>query len=209
MILEGIVTTRNLDGSTNVAPMGPIVDAGMTHLTLRPFQTSTTYQNLKRTGCGILHVTDDVLLLAQAALERFGVLPAMMPAQQIDGSVLADACRWYEFQVASIDDSAERTVIEADVVHTGRIRDFFGFNRAKHAVLEAAILATRLHLLPPDDVRRQLSALRSPVEKTAGPEEREAFTLIEQYVVDYERGKTNREESGTANRAEENTADER
>ena len=212
MILEGIVTTRNADGSTNVAPMGPIVDAGMTHFTLRPFQTSTTYGNLKRTGCGVLHVTDDVLLLAQAALERFGALPVMMPAQQIDGAVLADACRWYEFQVASIDDSSERTVIEADVVHTGRIRDFFGFNRAKHAVLEAAILATRLHLLPLEDVRRQLSALRSPLEKTAGPNEREAFALIEQHVDEYAGRMANGPGSGTAKetkKAKDGTANER
>ena len=201
MILEGIVTTRNADGSTNIAPMGPIVDAGMTHFTLRPFQTSTTYANLKRTGCGVLHVTDDVLLLAQAALERFEALPPLQPAAVIDGSVLADACRWYEFQVSSIDDTTERTVIDADVVHTGRIRDFFGFNRAKHAVLEAAILATRLHLLPLDDVRRQLSVLRTPLEKTAGPQEREAFALIEKYVDEYENSTATAEGSGTAKSA--------
>src|SRR5262249_2639665 len=153
------------DGTTNVAPMGPIVDAGMTRLTLRPFQTSTTYANLKRTGVGVLHVTDDVLLLARAAIGRLATVPRMFRPMVIDGDVLADACRWYEFRVTSLDDSAERTRIEADVVHVGRLRDFFGFNRAKHAVLEAAILATRLHLLPPGDVQRQLDALRSPVEK--------------------------------------------
>lgn len=188
MILEGIVTTRNADGSTNVAPMGPIVDAAMTRLTLRPFQTSTTYSNLKRTGVGVLHVTDDVLLLARAAIGRLDSAPPLFPATKIDGDVLADACRWYEFRVSSLDDSSERTRIEADVVHVGRMRDFFGFNRAKHAVLEAAILATRLHLLPPEDVRRQLEALRVPVEKTAGPQEREAFALIERFVEEFAAG---------------------
>jgi hypothetical protein len=185
MILEGIVTTRNADGTTNVAPMGPIVDAGITRLTLRPFQTSTTYANLKRTGCGVLHVTDDVLLIAQAALERIPSPPRMQPAVRIDGEIIADACRWYEFRVTSLDDSAERTRIEAEVVHVGRLRDFFGFNRAKHAVLEAAILATRLHLLPLDDVRRQLELLRTPVEKTAGPAERQALALIERHVEEF------------------------
>lgn len=182
MILEGIVTTKNVDGTTNVAPMGPIVDAGMTRLTLRPFQTSTTYANLKRTGCGVLHVTDDVLLLAEAAIGRLAAPPAMFPAKVVDGLVVADACRWYEFRVTSLDDTAERTVIEAAVVHTGRLRDFFGFNRAKHAVLEGAILATRLQLLPIEEVRRQLAILRVLVEKTAGPREREAFALLERFV---------------------------
>lgn len=184
MILEGIVTTRNVDGSMNVAPMGPIVDETMTRLTLRPFQTSTTYINLKRTGCGVLHVTDDVLMIAQAAIGGPEPPPPMQPALVIDGEVIDDACRWYEFRVTSLDDAAERTHIEAEVVHVGRIRDFFGFNRAKHAVLEAAILATRLHLLPLEDVRRQLASLRIPVDKTAGPAELEAFALIERHVED-------------------------
>ena len=182
MILEGIVTTRNGDGTTNVAPMGPIVDPAMTSLTLRPFQTSTTYANLKRTGCGVLHVTDDVLLIARAALGCLTPLPPMQPAVHVEGDVIADACRWYEFRVVKFDDSSERTHIETDVVHVGRIRDFFGFNRAKHAVIEAAILATRLHLLPLDDIRRQLAELRAAIHKTGGPTEREAFELIERHV---------------------------
>ena len=60
MILEGLMTTVNADGTVNVSPMGPRVDAGLTTFTLRPFQTSTTYCNLKRTGMGVFHVTDDV-----------------------------------------------------------------------------------------------------------------------------------------------------
>ena len=70
MILESIVTTIDQQGEINIAPMGPIVDEAMTRLLLRPFETSTTFRNLKSSGRGILHVTDDVLLLAQAALGR-------------------------------------------------------------------------------------------------------------------------------------------
>ena len=62
-LLEGIVTTLNDDGTPHIAPMGPIVDGEFNVLLLRPFRTSTTYQNLKRTGQGVLHVTDDVELL--------------------------------------------------------------------------------------------------------------------------------------------------
>ena len=124
-ILEGIVTTLNEDQTVNVAPMGPIVDATMQTLLLRPFQTSTTYRNLKRTGCGVLHVTDDVLLLAQAAVGRLDPLPKTDPAERVAGVVLRSACRWYEFVVSSLDDREERTHIAARVVHTGRLRDFF------------------------------------------------------------------------------------
>lgn len=185
LILEGIVTTTNADGTINVAPMGPIVDEAVTRLHLRPFRTSTTYTNLARTSCGVFHVVDDVLLLARAALDRLDCVPPTFPASVVAGAVLVDACRWYEFRMTELDDARERTEIEAEIVHAGRMRDFFGFNRAKHAVLEAAILATRLHLLPRRDVESQLAAWRITVEKTAGPQEREAFELIERYVAEF------------------------
>lgn len=182
MILEGIVTTRNADGTINIAPMGPIVDESMSWLKLRPFQTSLTFANLKRMRCGVFHVIDDVLLLAKAAVGRLDEQPRLQPAEHIEGAVLGSACRWYEFEIEHLDDSTERAEILARVVHMGRLRDFFGFNRAKHAVLEAAILATRVHLLPPAELRREFGWLKRAVDKTAGPREAEAFELLEQYV---------------------------
>jgi uncharacterized protein len=185
MILEGIVTTLDLQGRLNVAPMGPIVDESLTRLRLRPFQTSQTYRNLKARSCGVFHVVDDVLLLARAAIGRLEVPPEHFPAEKIDGRVLSAACRWYEFEIESCDESHERTEIEARVVHCGRLRDFFGFNRAKHAVLEGAILATRLHLIPRDGILAEFARLQIPVDKTAGPNEREAFALLRSYVTDW------------------------
>ena len=182
MILEGIVSTQNSVGDINVAPMGPIVDEAMQSFVLRPFQTSTTYRNLKGHPFGVLHVVDDVLLLAKAAIGRLENTPPTFQAITIPGHVLKSACRWYEFKIESLDDSDERTRIEARVVHSGRLRDFFGFNRANHAVLEAAILATRIHILPPDEIIAQIAALRSPVDKTAGPNERAAFQIVDDYV---------------------------
>src|SRR5437762_407739 len=117
MILEGIVTTLDLQGTLNVAPMGPIVDESLTRLHLRPFQTSQTYRNLKARPCGVFHVVDDVLLLVQAAIGRLEPLPASFPAEKISGRVLKAACRWYEFEIESCDDTRERTEIEARVVH--------------------------------------------------------------------------------------------
>ena len=68
MILEGIVTTVSAVGAVNVAPMGPRVDPDFSQIVLQPFRTSQTYQNLKARPEGVLHVTDDVLLLARAAV---------------------------------------------------------------------------------------------------------------------------------------------
>jgi hypothetical protein len=180
--LEGIVTTHHADGRVNVSPMGPVVDEAMNSLLLRPYQTSTTYQNLKRSGEGVLHVTDDVELLARAAVSQLEQEPALRPADVVAGSVLADACRWYEFRVSSIDASEPRTEIVAEVVARGRTRDFFGFNRAMHAVVEAAIVATRVEFLPPEEIRSDMDRLAVLVEKTGGPAERRAFSFLAAYI---------------------------
>jgi hypothetical protein len=185
MILEGIVTTIAADGTVNIAPMGPAVDdsAELLRFCLRPFPTAQTYRNLRACGAGVLHVTDDVLLLAQAALGAVNPLPVLTPAACVHGWVLAGACRYYEFRVVSCDDSEPRARIEAEVVHHGRLRDFFGFNRAKHAVVEAAILATRTHLLPLHEVEAEFQKLGVLVAKTGGAQEHEAFALLGQHVA--------------------------
>lgn len=182
MILEGIVTTLAPDGVLNIAPMGPRVGDNMDRFVLRPFQTAQTYRNLRAHGEGVLHVTDDVLLLARAAVGQLEPLPAVDPAEHIRGYVLRDTCRYYEFRVVAIDDRAERVTIDAETVHCGRRRDFFGFNRAKHAVVEAAILATRIGLLPHAEIAAEFRRLTVLVEKTGGPQEHEAFRFLSAYV---------------------------
>jgi hypothetical protein len=182
MILEGIVTTLSLEGQVNIAPMGPSVDERIERFLLRPFRTAQTYRNLKANGEGVLHVTDDVLLLAQAALGSVAPAPALFPARKVNGLVLQDACRFFEFRVLTCDDSDERTRIEAEVVHRESLRDFFGFNRAKHAVVEAAILATRTNFLPLDDIEAEFRKLAVLVQKTGGEREARAFAFLDEHV---------------------------
>lgn len=183
MILEGIVTTLNEQGELNVAPMGPRTDESISTLLFRPYKTAQTYGNLKVRPYGVFHVTDDVLLLARAAVGRLCTPPTTFPAKKIQGRVLSDACRWFEFEIESCDDRTERAEFTVRIIHAETLRDFFGFNRAKHAVLEAAILATRLHLLPKAEILREFERLRIPVEKTAGPQELEAFSFLREYVL--------------------------
>ncbi len=179
-ILEGLVTTIDPDGRMHLAPMGPrMLEVG--RILLRPFPTSHTFRNLKSHGEGVLHVTDDVLLLAKAALNE-APIPPHRPAERVRGFVLTDACRALEFRVESIDESQERVHIAAQVVHARTLRDFFGFNRGKHAVLEAAILATRLHILSLEDVTAEYRKLKVLVEKTGGAQEHEAFAYLEAHL---------------------------
>jgi hypothetical protein len=189
LILEGIVTTLNADGTVSISPMGPEVDAEMRQLVLKPYQTSTTFANLRRTGQGVFHVTDDVELIARAAVGQVDPPPEMLPATAIDGRILAGTCRWYALRVRTLDERQERTRIVCDVVDSGRLREFFGFNRGKHAVLEAAILATRVEFLPGDEIVSQFEKLAPLVEKTGGPAERRAFEFLERFVRQHQVGK--------------------
>jgi uncharacterized protein len=187
MILEGVVTTVSPAGQVNVAPMGPrLLDdpyGEVRRFILRPFRTAQTCANLLVHGEGVLHVTDDVLLLAKAALDELNPAPPMQAAVGVRGWVLSDSCRWYEFRVTGCDERSERVQFEAEVVHTGRRRDFFGFNRAMYAVVEAAILATRVSILPRDEIEAEFRKLAVLVEKTGGPREKEAFAFLQEYLL--------------------------
>lgn len=194
MILEGIVTTIDSSGAINIAPMGPRVQPDMKRFLLLPFSTARTCRNLREHGEGVLHVTDDVWLLARAALGPVEPLPELRPAEVVRGWVLADTCRYYEFRVVSIDDSEERVKIEADVVHWGRQRDFFGFNRAKHAVVEAAILATRTHILPLEEIEAEYRRLAMIVDKTGGLQERQALAFLQEQLARERQRRTERAE---------------
>jgi uncharacterized protein len=183
MILEGIVTTLTAEGGIHVAAMGPEVSEDSRRLVLKPFQTSQTYQNLQQHPEGVFHITDDVLLLAQAAIGRVDPLPATATAQTVRGSYLCGCCRYLEFRIVSADVSQPRTRLEAEVLFVGRRRDFFGFNRGKHAVVEAAILATRTHILPLDQISKEFERLEVMVQKTGGSAEFQAFGLLQSHLA--------------------------
>ena len=123
LLLECVVTTLNSNGAVHVAPMGPIVNRDMTRALLRPYQPSQTLDNLTRSPIGVLHVTDDVLLIAAAATGTLESPPATFPTRDQRGAILADACRWHEFEAISIDDSAQRAEVDCRVVGSAPATD--------------------------------------------------------------------------------------
>jgi hypothetical protein len=70
------------------------------------------------------------------------------------------------------------------MVHSAAHAPFIGYNRAQAAVLEAAILSTRLHMLESDKVLTEMAYLAIAITKTAGPREREAWGWIEDKVAE-------------------------
>ena len=174
MIIETILTTLAADGTVNCAPMG--VQWDETEIVIKPFVDTTTFRNLRATGAAVVNLTDDVMLFAQGATGD--VAFPHTPASVVRGVVLDAACSWREVEVVSLDDTPPRSRIVTRVVHHGTRREFLGFNRARHAVLEAAILATRTHILPPPEILAEVARLSIIVDKTAGPRELAAMTLV-------------------------------
>jgi len=178
MIVESIVTTLAEDGGVNCAPMG--VEWGDEVIVLKPFLETATYRNVLATGAAVVNLVDDARVFARAAISN-PEYPTV-PAVAVRGVVLADCCSWRELSVRSIDSTPPRSRIEATIVHRGVRREFIGFNRARHAVLEAAIYATRLHLLSREFVESEMARLQVIVDKTAGPDEREAMSLLTDHM---------------------------
>ena len=177
-IIETVTTTINPDGTVNCAAMG--VEWGDDVIVIKPFPPTRTLRNLEATGAAVVNITDDILLFTQAALGD--PHPPTRPTTTIDGAVLADACSWREVTVDAIDASGPRARVTTHVVERGAGREFLGFNRACHAVLEASIIASRAPRLPAEEIRVELERLQVLVDKTAGPREREAMELVRRHV---------------------------
>jgi hypothetical protein len=156
------------------------VEWGDDEIILKPFIDTTTYRNVAATGRAVVNLTDDVRIFAQAAISS--PQPETSPAVTGAGVILADCCSWRELTVASIDSTPPRARITTRVVHRGVSREFIGFNRARHAVLEAAIYATRVHLLPRDLILSELQRLQTIVDKTGAPPEHDAMNLLTAFV---------------------------
>ena len=199
MILESIVTTVDSHGLVNIAPMGPVVQfadqpTDPDAFVLRPFESSQTLANLRAHPFAVIHVTDDAGLFARAAVGSVSA-DELVVAVDLPGSTasvasmglpdtaitwwrLRDCHRWFAVEVGTIEGEGPRFELPCRIRHHAMVRPFFGFNRARHAVIEAAILATRTHLLAAEEIREQLDRLKPLIHKTAGEAEREGFALL-------------------------------
>ncbi|HEX9117302.1 MAG TPA: DUF447 domain-containing protein [Anaerolineae bacterium] len=178
MIVETIVSTVDQAGRPNFAPMG--VQWAEDELVIRPFCATHTYQNLVATGYGVVNITDDSGAFVESALGDFPL--AFFPAVTVPGVVFAGACYWREVTLASAGGSEQRAELRCRIVSRGWQRDFLGYNRGRAAVIEAAILATRLHLLERVRVMAALDEFDTIVRKTGDAAERAALARVREYT---------------------------
>jgi len=176
LIRETIVTSRSAAGAVHVAPMGVTV-LGEGRYLVAPFRPSRTLDNLLETGCAVINHTDDVRVFAGCVSGRRRDWPTV-PAVRVAAPALAGALSHEEVEVVAVEDDPERPRLTCQVRHVEAHRPATGFNRAQAAVIEAAILATRLHMLPPEKIDREIEYLTIAISKTAGATEQEAWDWV-------------------------------
>ncbi|HXV24903.1 MAG TPA: DUF447 domain-containing protein [Alphaproteobacteria bacterium] len=182
MIRESIVITLNPNGAPHIAPIGVIVEP--TGLVVAPFRPSSTLDNLLARKQAVVNYTDDVRIFAGCITGRRRDWPTR-PAERIKGAVLEAALTHEEVELTEVRDHPERPRLLCRTVHAAISAPFHGFNRAQGSVIEAAILASRLSLLPREKIEREIAYLAIAIEKTAGPREREAWSWLKEMIEAY------------------------
>jgi hypothetical protein len=181
LIRETIVITTGRDGRAHIAPLGLIAEGD--DWIIAPFRPSATLDNLEAVPFATASHTDDVRVFA-------GCLTGRRDWPTVDADVvpvqrLADVLTHMELAVTEVTADPRRPRFRCRVVRTIQHAAFEGFNRAQAAVIEAAILISRLNMLPRERIERELAILQSAVEKTAGPVELEAWAWLKDKVTSH------------------------
>jgi uncharacterized protein len=171
VIREAIVTTVNRLGEAHLAPLGLISEEE--RWILAPFHPSTTLENLRQAPFAVANFTDDVRVFAGCLTGRRDW--PLAPASVIGAPRLAATLAHLELVVVEVRENEKRPRFVCRVAHGASHAPFQGFNRAQAAVIEGAILVSRLHLLSQADVETELARLEIIVGKTAGAAEAEAW----------------------------------
>jgi hypothetical protein len=183
-IVETIVTTTDAAGKPHIAPLGMIEDgAGWI---VAPFKPSRTLDNLMANPTAVASHTGDVRVFAGCVTGRRDW--PTVPAEVVKGVRLRDAVSHWELAVDRVTEDEQRPRFHCRVVHTATHAVWGGYNRAEAAVLELAVLTTRLSMLPPEKIDAELEYLEIAISKTAGPREKEAWGWLMERVTAFRTG---------------------
>lgn len=183
-IVETIVTTKSPGGEVHIAPLGLI--ARENRWIVAPFRPSRTLDNLAANGFLVANHTDDVRVFAGCVTGRRDW--PLMSVDTGDGAGLANAIAHWELTVEAFEDDAQRPRFICRTVREVTHVPWRGYNRAQAAVIEMAVLVTRLHMLPAEKVESELKYLEIAIAKTAGPREEEAWGWLMERVEAWRAG---------------------
>lgn len=178
MIYETIITSVNMQGDVHTTPFGIRMQDDM--VIIAPYRPSVTLENILATGHAVLNLTDDVRVFAGALTRREAW--SLVPAEKITGFRLADTLVHKELKLVKVENDQIRPQLFLEVVYEMQHLPFQGFNRAQAAVIELAVLVSRLKRLPLEKISQEMAYLAIAIEKTAGPRELEAWGWLVEAV---------------------------
>ena len=181
MIQEVIVTTINEDDTVHIAPMG--IREENQQFIISPFKPSATLENITRTKTAVVNRIDDVRVFAGCLTNHKDW--ELLPTNKIKGYRLEAALSHIELELVSFDDDELRPRFYCNSVYEATHYPFKGFNRAQAAVLELAILVSRLDRIPTEKIEQEIEYLSIAIEKTAGKNELTAWKWLMQKVDAY------------------------
>jgi hypothetical protein len=188
LIYETVVTTVSPAGVVHVAPMGARYVGDL--VLLMPFRPSTTLSNIETTGRAVLNLITDVRVFAGCVTGRKQWPTVELPPlgnDPADGAARSDpadqrlACSLGHVQLRLVEqiDDAQRPLLRLRRAAAAQDGIFQGMNRAQAAVVEAAVLVSRLHMLPRAKLESEWAWLQIAIDKTAGPSELEAWGWLD------------------------------
>ena len=186
MIFETIITTVDLAGEPHIAPFGVRYEGDL--VVIAPYKPSTTLDNILATKCAVMNLADDVRVFAAALTNRKianGETGALVQANKINGFRLADCLAHVELELVELRDDVIRPQLFMQKVAEFNHRPFAGFNRAQAAVIERAVLVSRLHLLPKDKIKNEIEYLKIAMDKTAGEREMQAWGWLTEAIENF------------------------
>jgi len=183
VIYETVVSTVAPDGTPHVAPMGIRYRPTETgdQVILMPFKPSTTLVNIVTSRHAVLNIVTDPRVFAGSVTGRRHW--PVQPAERVEGVRLECALRHVELALAELLDDPQRPVLRMARVFEAEHAPYIGFNRAQAAVIEGAVLVSRLHMLAAAKVDAEMAYLQIAIDKTAGPEEHEAWGWLTEAVA--------------------------
>jgi len=181
VIFETIVTTLDQAGGDHIAPMGIRHEGEF--IVLSPFRPSATLEHVQREKCAVVNYTDDVRIFAGCLTGRYGW--PTLPVEHLACRRLAAALAHSELRLERTQDDGTRPRLYCREVKHVTHGAFSGFNRAQSAVIEAAILVSRLNMLPQEKIDTEMAYLAIGIEKTAGPRELEAWGWLKARIEEF------------------------
>jgi uncharacterized protein len=180
MIREVIVTTVSAAGHPHIAPFGLIAADAPDAWVIAPFHPSITLDNLRAVPFLVANYTDDVRIFAGCLTGRRDW--PCVPSTHVPPPRLATTLAHAEMEVVSVQEDVQRPRFCCRIVHREMHAQFEGLNRAKAAVVEGAILVSRLGMLPREKVESEIAYLEIAIGKTADAAEQEAWGWLMEAV---------------------------